>query len=84
MLLLCNFVMQVLQSSAGAAICAHMQKRTPKTTTARTYRLDTALYRDLKQLQEDLDPSPNETAIVQSALRQYIDRKRGELRGASR
>lgn len=50
------------------------------TTIARTYRLPSPLYQDLTQFRKEQELPPSETIVVQTALREYIERKRKERR----
>lgn len=51
-----------------------------KSTVARTYRFPEPLYRDLTRFREEQELPPSETIVVQTALREYIERKRKERR----
>jgi hypothetical protein len=60
-----------------------MQKdETPR--VARTYRLPTRLVDELKRFREEARLRPSETSIVETALREFIDRESAEARKGAR
>ena len=73
----------MLQKRCGHARCLFMSTlETEK--TPRTYRLSTRLVQELRQFRSELRMRPSETSIVETAIKEFMEREREDKRAARR
>lgn len=46
-----------------------------KQYVARTYRFKAKVYEDFKRCQQAMEPPPSETALVELAIREFVERR---------